>query len=96
MNDYKFQPTGNRILVKPDDPEHQTHGGLYIPDQVKQRPFKGTIVEVSSSIEGSTLLPGVRIYYGKYSATEIELEGKHGMEDMLLIREEEIYGIIQF
>jgi chaperonin GroES len=93
----KFTPLHDRILVRREEEVGTTRGGLIIPDSAKDKPQEGTIISVGkgkTNDEGK-LFPlavkdGDRILFGKYSGTEIKLDG----EDFLIMKEEEVLGII--
>jgi len=93
----KFKPLGDRILVKPLEAKEQTKGGIVIPDTAKEKPQEGKIVAVGDgkkSDDGKniplSLKAGDKVLYGKYSGTEITLDG----EEYLIVREEDILGIV--
>jgi len=89
-----FEPiagTKNRVVVEPAPAEEKTASGLYIPDTAKEKPQKGTVVSVSAEDEDGkkpVTKPGDNVYYGKYSGTELTIEGK----DYLIMRETDIIG----
>jgi len=91
-----IQPLGDRVVVKPEAAEEQTASGLYIPDTAKEKPQRGTIISVGPGrVENGTKIEmtvseGDTILYGKYSGTEITLDG----DDYLIMRETDILGII--
>ncbi|MEX0594436.1 MAG: co-chaperone GroES [Balneolaceae bacterium] len=92
----KIKPLSDRVLVRPDDAEETTSSGIIIPDTAKEKPQKGTViaagpgkVENGNKIEMS-VKKGDHILYGKYSGTEITLEG----EEYLIMRESDILGIV--
>jgi len=93
----KIKPLGDRILVKRIKEEERTKGGIIIPDTAKEKPQEGKVVSVGKgkySDEGK-LIPievkaGDRILFGKYSGSEFKHEG----EDLLILREDDILGII--
>ncbi len=93
----KFKPLGDRILLKQLEAKEQTKGGIVIPDSVKEKPQEGEIIAVGEgkkNSEGKTvplsLKVGDKILYGKYSGTEVVIDG----EDYLIVREEDVLGII--
>ena len=93
----KFTPLHDRILVRRGEEAGTTQGGLIIPDSAKDKPQEGTVISVGkgkTNDEGK-LFPlavkeGDSILFGKYSGTEIKLDG----EDFIIMREEEILGVI--
>ncbi|MCF7907613.1 MAG: co-chaperone GroES [Candidatus Omnitrophica bacterium] len=93
----KFKPLSDRILVKPLEAKEQTKGGIVIPDSAKEKPQEGEIVAVGEgkkSDDGKviavSLKVGDKVLYGKYSGTEITLDG----EECLIIREDDVLGIV--
>ena len=94
----KFRPLHDRVVVKRIDAEEKTLGGIIIPDTAKEKPQEGEVVAVGPGgrDEAGKLVPidvkaGDRILFGKYSGTEIKLNG----EEHLILREEDILGIIE-
>ena len=91
------KPLSDRVVVLPLDEDEQMRGGLYIPDTAKENPHSGKIVAVGPgklSEEGVRIEPDVEvgqtILYGKYSGTEVTVEG----EDYLILRESDILAIL--
>ena len=90
-------PLNDRVLVQPEPAEERTSSGLYIPDTAKEKPQRGTIVAAGPGrVENGTKIDmtvkqGDTVLYGKYSGTEITLDG----EDYLIMRESDILGIVQ-
>ena len=85
--------TKNRIIVKPSAAEEKTAGGIIIPDTAKEKPQRGTVMAVSSTDEDGkkpVLKVGDTVLYGKYSGTEIQIEG----DDLLIMRESDILAVI--
>lgn len=98
MANFKIQPLADRVIVKPKEAEETTKGGIILPDTAKEKPIEGTIVAVGPgriTDDGKeikmTLKVGDTVLYGKYSGTEIKIEG----EDYLIMRESDIYGIVK-
>jgi len=91
-----IKPLGDRVVVKPQPAEEKTASGLFIPDTAKEKPQKGTVVAVGPGrVENGTKIDmtvkaGDTVLYGKYSGTEIELDG----EDVLIMRETDILGVV--
>jgi chaperonin GroES len=92
MSNIKFSPIADRVLVKPAAPEEKTASGLFIPDTAKEKPQRGEIVAVGpgKKDEPSTVKVGDIVLYGKYSGTEISIEG----EDYLMMKESDLFGVI--
>ena len=93
----KIKPLSDRIIVKPADAEEKTASGLIIPDTAKEKPMKGEIVAVGKgkiTDDGKEvkmeLKVGDKVLYGKYSGTEITIEG----DEFLIMRESDVYAII--
>lgn len=93
----KFKPLGDRILLKQLEAKEQTKGGIVIPDTVKEKPQEGEIISAGEGKKNSdgklvplSLKVGDKVLYGKYSGTEVVIDG----EDYLIIREEDVLGII--
>jgi len=93
-----IQPLGDRVLVKPLESEEKTKGGIVLPDTAKEKPQEGKVIAVgkgSVSEDGKTQLlevkVGDKVLYGKYSGTEIQVDG----EDHLIMKEEDILAIIK-
>jgi len=93
----KFTPLHDRILVRRVEEEGTTRGGIIIPDSAKDKPQEGEVVSAGKgkiSEEGKVrpldVKEGDRILFGKYSGTEIKLDG----EDFIIMREEEVLGVI--
>ena len=94
----KLRPLGDRILVKRIKEEEKTKGGIIIPDTAKEKPQEGKVVAVGKGkvAEDGKLVPpevraGDKILFGKYSGSEIKLEG----DDLIVLREDDILGIIE-
>jgi len=85
--------TSNRVIVEPARAEERTASGLYIPDTAKEKPQKGTVVSVSDE-DGEGKKPSVKagdqVLYGKYSGTEISIEGV----DYLIMKESDIFAVL--
>ncbi len=93
-----FRPLHDRILVRRIDAEEKTAGGIIIPDTAKEKPMEGEVVAVGSGArdEAGKLVPldvkvGDRVLFGKWSGTEIRLQG----EDLLVMKESDVMGIIE-
>lgn len=94
----KFRPLHDRVVVKRIDAEEKTAGGIIIPDTAKEKPQEGEVVAVGPGArnEKGEIVPldlkvGDRILFGKWSGTEIRLEG----EDLLIMKESDVLGIIE-
>jgi chaperonin GroES len=92
-----LKPLADRVIVKPLEAEEKTAGGIIIPDNAKEKPQKGEVVAVGAgkiSDAGSkiemTLKKGDKVLYGKYSGTEVTVDG----EDLLIMRESDVLAVI--
>jgi chaperonin GroES len=93
----QVKPLADRVVVKPMEEMEQKKGGIIIPDTAKEKPMQGEVVEVGPgrvTDEGKTVTmqikKGDKILYGKYSGTEVSIEG----EEFLIMRESDIFAII--
>ena len=93
-----FRPLGDRVLVRRVEEEEKTKGGIIIPDTAKEKPQEGKVIAVGRgrrSEKGDLIAPDVktgdRILFGKYSGSEVKLEG----EDHLILREDDILGVLE-
>ena len=94
----KIQPLADRVVVKALEETEQMRGGLYIPDTAKEKPQQGEIIAVGPGKvgdDGVRIEPevevGNRVLYGKYSGTEVNVEG----EEYLILRESDVLAIIK-
>ena len=94
----KLKPLGDRIVVKAAPHEEKTKGGIIIPDAAKEKPQEGKVVAVGDGkvLENGTKSPltvkvGDKILFGKYSGTEIKVDG----EEHLILREDDVLGIVE-
>jgi len=92
MSKLKIKPLADRVLVEPLEAETKTASGIIIPDTAKEKPQKGNVVAVGVGTKENpiTLKVGETVLYGKYSGTELKLEGK----DYLIMRESDILAIV--
>jgi chaperonin GroES len=93
----KIRPLYDRIVVKRVEEQQQMQGGLYIPDTAKEKPQEGEVVAVGKGkrLEDGKVVPldvqvGDRILFGKYSGSDIKLDG----DEYLIMREDEVLGIL--
>ena len=93
-----FRPLHDRVLVRRIEGEEKTKGGLIVPDTAKEKPSEGEVMAVGEGArtEAGELIPvavkvGDRILFGKWSGSEVRLEG----EDLLIMKESDILGIIR-
>ena len=94
----KFRPLHDRVVVKRIDAEEKTKGGIIIPDTAKEKPQEGEVLAVGPGGRDETgkLIPldlkvGDRIVFGKWSGTEIKLDG----QDLLIMKESDVMGVIE-
>ncbi|ASS58411.1 co-chaperone GroES (plasmid) [Rhizobium leguminosarum] len=93
-----FRPLHDRILVRRVDSEEKTKGGIIIPDTAKEKPQEGEVIAVgpgarndAGQIQALDVKAGDRILFGKWSGTEIKING----EDLLIMKESDVMGIIE-
>ena len=93
----KIRPLADRILVKRIAEETKTAGGILIPDNAKEKPMEGCVVSVGSGkvlsdgkVRPLEIKAGDTVLFGKYSGTEVKLGG----EEHLILREEDVLGIV--
>ena len=93
-----FRPLHDRVVVRRVKSEEKTKGGIIIPDTAKEKPQEGEIIAVGSGArdESGKLVPldvkaGDRVLFGKWSGTEVKLDG----EDLLIMKESDIMGVIE-
>ena len=94
----KIRPLHDRILVKRLDEEGKTAGGLFIPDSAKEKPIQAKVIAVGAGkrdkdgkIIALEVKAGDRVLFSKYSGTEVKIDG----EDRLILREDDILGVIE-
>ena len=92
-----LRPLSDRVLLRPIEKKEEMRGGLIIPDTAKEKPQEGEIVAAGKGKIGDDgkliamdVKPGDRVLYGKYSGTEVKLEG----QEYLIMHQEDILGII--
>ncbi len=87
-----IKPLADRVLIQPAAAEEKTAGGIIIPDTAKEKPQRGVVIAVGNGKvdEPLTVKKGDNVLYGKYSGTEITIEG----EDYLIMRESDIFAIV--
>jgi|TARA_B100000029_G_scaffold404958_1_gene405107 chaperonin GroES len=93
-----FRPLHDRVLVRRIEAEEKTAGGIIIPDTAKEKPMEGEVVAVGPGARDDagklvelTVKAGDRILFGKWSGTEVRIDG----EDLLIMKESDILGIIE-
>ncbi len=93
-----FRPLHDRVLVRRIEQEERTAGGVIIPDTAKEKPMEGEVIaagpgarDEKGTLQPLTVKPGDRILFGKWSGTEVKMEG----EELLIMKESDILGIIE-
>ena len=94
----KFRPLHDRVVVKRIDAEEKTKGGIIIPDTAKEKPQEGEVVAVgpggrdeAGKLIPIDLKPGNRVLFGKWSGTEVKIDG----QDLLIMKESDVMGVIE-
>jgi chaperonin GroES len=94
----KFRPLHDRVVVKRVEAEEKTPGGIIIPDTAKEKPIEGEVIAVGPGArnERGEIVPldvkvGDRVLFGKWSGTEVKIDG----EELLIMKESDIMGIIE-
>ena len=94
----KFRPLHDRVLVKRVDSDTKTKGGIIIPDTAQEKPMEGKVIAVGSGSRGEDgkiqpldVKKGDRILFGKWSGTEVKMDG----DELLIMKESDILGIIE-
>jgi len=94
----QFKPLLDRVVIKRVEEENKTAGGIIIPDTAKEKPSQGIVVSVGpggrdddGKLVTMTLKAGDRVLFGKWSGTEIKIDG----ENLLIMKENEVLGILE-
>ena len=94
----KFRPLHDRVVIRRIEGEEKTKGGIIIPDTVKEKPQEGEVVAVgpgardeSGKLTPVELKPGERVLFGKWSGTEVKIDG----EELLIMKETDVMGVIE-
>lgn len=92
MSNLNIRPLGTRVVIEPEVAEVKTKGGIYIPDSAQEKPQRGTIVAAGKGTkdEEMEVKVGDTVLYGKYSGTEISIDGS----DYLMMSQSDILAII--
>ena len=94
----RFRPLHDRVVVKRVEEETKTKGGIIIPDTAKEKPMQGEVIAVgpgardeSGQVQALDVRVGDRILFGKWSGTEVKLDG----EELLIMKESDVMGVIE-
>jgi chaperonin GroES len=94
----KFRPLHDRVAVRPVEQEERTAGGILIPDTAKEKPMEGEVVAVGPGARGEDgklqpleVKPGDRVLFGKWSGTEVKIDG----EELVIMKESDLMGVIE-
>ena len=94
----KFRPLHDRVVVRRITPQEKTAGGIIIPDTVKEKPMEGEIIAVGPGARNEQgvivpldVKPGDRVLFGKWSGTEVKLDG----EELLIMKESDLMGVTE-
>jgi chaperonin GroES len=94
----RFRPLHDRVLIKRIEQEEKTKGGIIIPDTAKEKPQEGEVIAVGPGgrNEDGELIPldvkaGDRVLFGKWSGTEVKIEG----DELLIMKESDLLGVIE-
>ena len=93
-----IKPLEDRILVKPSEAETKTTSGIYLPETAKEKPVEGKVIAVGNGkvlengiVRKLDVKAGDTVMFGKYAGTEVKIEG----EDRLILREDDILGVVE-
>ena len=93
----KFRPLHDRVVIRRVEQEAKKTGGIIIPDTAQEKPMEGDVIAVGPGARGEDgkvhpldLKPGDRVLFGKWSGTEIRLEG----EDLMIMKESDVMGVV--
>ena len=93
-----FRPLHDRVLIRPIEVDQKTAGGIIIPDTAKEKPMQGEIIAVGPGARGEDgaihpldVKRGDRVLFGKWSGTEIKIDG----EDLMILKESDILGVLE-
>ncbi len=94
----KFRPLHDRLLVRRIEEDEKTAGGIIIPDTAKEKPMEGEVIAVGNGARGDNgkvipldVKPGDRILFGKWSGTEVKIDG----EELIIMKESDVMGVIE-
>src|SRR5271168_3572128 len=94
----KFKPLHDRVVVRRVEQEEKSAGGIIIPDTAKEKPMEGEVISVGPGARNEKgelvpldVKPGDRILFGKYSGTEVKIDG----EELIIMKETDVMGILE-
>lgn len=94
----KLRPLHDRVIVKREEEEQRTAGGIFLPETAKEKPIRGTVAAIGKgkiledgSIRALDLKVGDKVLFGKYAGTEVKVDN----EDLLVLREEDIMAVVE-
>jgi chaperonin GroES len=94
----KFRPLHDRVVVRRVEEDTKTAGGIIIPDTAKEKPIQGEVVAVGpgardedGKVSPLDVKPGDRVLFGKWSGTEVKIDG----QDLVIMKESDIFGVIE-
>jgi chaperonin GroES len=94
----KFRPLHDRVVVRRVEEDERTRGGIIIPDTAKEKPQQGEVIAVGpgapdekGKVQSLDVKPGDRVLFGKWSGTEVKLDG----EELLIMKESDILGVLE-
>ena len=94
----KFRPLHDRVVIRREEQEAKTRGGIIIPDTAQEKPMEGEVIAVGPGARGEDgkvhpldLKAGDRVLFGKWSGTEVKIDG----EDLLIMKESDVMGVIE-
>ena len=94
----KFRPLHDRVVVRRIEEDTKTAGGIIIPDTAKEKPVQGEVIAVgpggrddAGKVIPLDLKPGDRVLFGKWSGTEVKIDG----EDLVIMKESDVFGVIE-
>jgi chaperonin GroES len=94
----KLRPLQDRVLIRRVEPETKTAGGIFIPDNVQEKPMEGEVVSCGPGARGEDgkllpmdVKPGDRVLFGKWSGTEVKLDG----DELMIMKESDIMGVLE-
>ena len=95
----KLRPLQDRVLIRRVDPETKTAGGIFIPDTAQEKPMEGEVIsagpgtrDAAGRLHPLDVKPGDRVLFGKWSGTEVKLDG----EDLMIMKEADLMGLVDY